>query len=180
MTTEIQNPASFALLSGLLRAACRDAELKGTLIPADAEAAQRTIRAVAAVTSDPDTQGSVCIPWADVEAREPQAAKGLGILRELGLIGDPGSPAPWALDAAGRLYAARFFDEERRLAESLAARAKSLTGEAAPTPEALTLVGKMCEALGTDEAQSAAVRGALEQRLLIVSGGPGTGRRRAS
>lgn len=176
MTTEIQNPASFALLSGLLRAACRDAELKGTLIPADAEAAQRTIRAVAAVTSDPDTQGSVCIPWADVEAREPQAAKGLGILRELGLIGDPGSPAPWALDAAGRLYPARFFDEERRLAESLAARAKSLTGEAAPTPEALTLVGKMCEALGTDEAQSAAVRGALEQRLLIVSGGPGTGK----
>ena len=27
MTTEMQNPASFALLSGLLRAACRDAEL---------------------------------------------------------------------------------------------------------------------------------------------------------
>lgn len=176
MMSEMQPPASEALLFGLLRAALREADARAPLSIEERAAAEATVRAVAAATSDPDTQGSVCVLWSDVEAREPRAAEGLRVLRRLELVGEPEGPAPWTLDAAGRLYAARFFDEERRLAESLARRAGRRSSEVAPTAEALALIDAMCRALGTDEAQAAAVRGALEKRLLIVSGGPGTGK----
>lgn len=176
MMFENQTPASKALLSGLLRAALREAESYAPLALDSRTAAEATVHAIAAATSNPDTQGSVCVLWSDVAAREPRAAEGLDVLRSLELVGEPEGPAPWVLDTAGRLYAARFFEEERRLAASLAHRAKTLAKEDAPTSEALALVDTMCRALGTDDAQASAVRGALEKRLLIVSGGPGTGK----
>ena len=80
-------------------------------------------------------------------------------------------PRPLVLDRRGRLYLARFRNAERRVSERLLALAKPLpgTGDIAPgLVDALFPPG--------DGAPRRAARTALERRLCVVTGGPGTGK----
>ncbi len=86
----------------------------------------------------------------------------------------PGAPVarPLVLDERDRLYLARYFTLERRLAEALRVRASS-TDE--PPRDLEARVARLFRGQDAPE-QQLAVRTAAQRRLLVVSGGPGTGK----
>lgn len=97
----------------------------------------------------------------------------------------PAEPRPLVLEpASGRLYLRRWWEHEAQLAEALLARAAlPAAGEAVDWSAALERAfppqegGDPAAAAGQAR-QAAAVRLALERRLAIVTGGPGTGKTR--
>ena len=75
---------------------------------------------------------------------------------------------PLVLDAAGRAYLRRYAGYERQLAAALMRRAQG------PCPDA---IAAPADALaGTDPEQRRAIEVALNQRLAVITGGPGTGK----
>lgn len=98
-----------------------------------------------------------------------------------GLVGTPDSPGalPLILDADDRLYLHRYFDDERRLALRLmraAGDSGSPAGSAARAIlDELFATNEARLAGGIDQQKRAALL-ALEKRLVIISGGPGTGK----
>jgi len=112
--------------------------------------------------------GHVCLPIAHrPERRRLQASP---------VLGEPGSYAPLIVDAAGRLYFAHhWFDEQ-----NLARRLTQLAGAALPQDAAR--VGQVLDSLfpasqgQQPDRQKQAAALAARQRLLVVSGGPGTGK----
>ncbi len=86
----------------------------------------------------------------------------------------PGS-APLVLDGGDRLYLHRYFDYERTLAQRLATMRAVRTVD---TKSLLALFNELFSSSDTNEPdwQKIAVALALRQQLLIVSGGPGTGK----
>jgi len=89
-------------------------------------------------------------------------------LPELAIVGDDAAWTPLVWDGR-RLYLRRYRDYERRVADDLRRRAAF----SAP------LDGACAERLATalpDAGQRAAARIALERRLCLISGGPGTGK----
>ena len=98
-----------------------------------------------------------------------------------GLVGTPDAPGamPLILDAGDRLYLHRYFDDERRLARRLmvAAAAPSVPSGAA----AIAMLNELFAAnesrlAGAVDQQKRAAKLALARRLVIISGGPGTGK----
>ncbi len=103
----------------------------------------------------------------------PDFATWQALLEESPAVAGPTvtEPRPLVLDRRGRLYLARFRNAERRVSERLLALAKPLpgTGDIAPgLVDALFPPG--------DGAPRRAARTALERRLCVVTGGPGTGK----
>lgn len=112
--------------------------------------------------------GHVCLPLAHrPEYRRLQASP---------LLGRPGQYAPLILDHAGRLYFARHWFDEQILAQKLS----QLAADRQP-PDPLR-AGPILDSLfppGADsqpDRQKLAAALAACQRLLVVSGGPGTGK----
>ena len=155
------------------------------------------MRAVTSAFAGADDRGSVCVRLFDVARRmglevgdneETYDADIRAHLEELARWGlaAAGAPAegarplaPLVLDEgagglASRLYFARFFAEEQRLAAALV-RIASKPPRTLPEATA-ALVEKLTGALHADELQTKAVRLALENRLAVISGGPGTGK----
>ena len=133
------------------------------------------LRRAAFAISQAVQAGHVCLDLAelgDAATLEPE-------LRASGLVGsadDPGA-MPLVLDDDGRLYLHRQFAQERALARELAARA---TGAPAPVGAAARralreLFGEPAGEFAADGQRLAAAL-ALQRRLLVVSGGPGTGK----
>lgn len=140
--------------------------------------------AAARATSLATASGHVCTYLADVVAAgekldEPSLRKSL---LESGMVGTPEAPDthPLILDDDGRLYLHRYFDYERRLAQRLM--------QAAPTTLA-AVIGERVQTLlhhlfaanaqrlgKRPDWQRIATALALERRLTIISGGPGTGK----
>jgi exodeoxyribonuclease V alpha subunit len=89
-------------------------------------------------------------------------------LAALAIVGDDDAWTPLVQDGS-RLYLRRYRDYERRVALDLRARA----GHAAPLGTALAA---RLDAVFPDAGQRAAAQIALERRLCLVSGGPGTGK----
>ncbi len=97
----------------------------------------------------------------------------------------PSEPRPLVLEAAtGRLYLRRWWEHEAVLAQALLARASlPATGEAVDWSAALErafppVAGGDQAAAAGQARQAAAVRLALERRLAVITGGPGTGKTR--
>lgn len=113
--------------------------------------------------------GHVCLPLAQRPERKA--------LRASALVGPPGAYAPLILDEAGRLYFARHWFDEARLAARL-----SVLAEPGPAPDAESLrrmldalFGAAGDATAPDRQKLAAAL-AARQRLMVISGGPGTGK----
>ncbi|TAH45958.1 MAG: exodeoxyribonuclease V subunit alpha, partial [Betaproteobacteria bacterium] len=112
----------------------------------------------------------------------------VGVLRarllRSGLVAGEGQAAgrssahPMVLDAGDRLYLRRYFDLECRLAAALAARAQASTGQ--PVGDGVApLLGSLFpprDAAAGPDWQKLAVALALNRRLTVISGGPGTGK----
>lgn len=88
-------------------------------------------------------------------------------------VGDEGEPRPFVLDERGRLYLAREYEAESRLAEHVAARSAAPDFELDPTWTEDVIARLAGEG---DPAAAEALRIGLTRPLSIVTGGPGTGK----
>ncbi|WP_010092762.1 AAA family ATPase, partial [Burkholderia ubonensis] len=111
-------------------------------------------------------------PLADVRAA--LAASGVTAFGAL----ERGEERPLIVDRHDRLYLARYFAYERRLAEALVAQAGAVAADDAPPPDVLRerLARYFGPATGETDWQRVAAIVALTGRVTIVSGGPGTGK----
>lgn len=147
--------------------------------PASARWAGRAAFAVSRATS----QGHVCVSLEELAERfDATVPEVRASLLASGVACDGEGPAadllPLVIDSEQRVYLARYFDYERRLARALVGRMKPAS--AALDPDALKAsVGQYFDATakitGIDWQQVAALV-ALSGKLTIVSGGPGTGK----
>ncbi|MCC8401524.1 exodeoxyribonuclease V subunit alpha [Paraburkholderia sp. MMS20-SJTN17] len=133
-------------------------------------------------------EGHVCVPLATLARRfDASSAEVRAALLASGMASDGAAGAaalrPLVIDGQGRLYLARYYDYERRLAQALVAHATNegriAKAEAETDPAALR--ERLLRYFGPpkdddiDWQRVAAVM-ALSGRLTIVSGGPGTGK----
>ncbi|HMO47925.1 MAG TPA: exodeoxyribonuclease V subunit alpha [Rubrivivax sp.] len=166
-----------ALAEGFACQAERWAHAQG----ADALAARR-LREAARALSLAIGAGHVCLPLADLAA-ELADSPGSGELRRLllasGVVGTPQTAGgqPLVLDDEQRLYLRRHFDYEQRLARRLVRAAGA--APALPDAAASQRLRALFQGSGKDPGpdwQKLAAALALRQRLVIISGGPGTGK----
>lgn len=135
--------------------------------PELAEALHRAARAASLATS----AGHACVLPQELAAAGCDAT----VLRRSRLVGE-GSPAtPLVLDGAGRLYLHRYWDHERRLAAHLAALDRDVPLGTRAARDAV-LDRLFPPQPGRDDAQREAAARALERRLTVISGGPGSGK----
>ncbi|MCM8565091.1 exodeoxyribonuclease V subunit alpha [Thauera linaloolentis] len=98
-----------------------------------------------------------------------------GVVVDAALAAGGVSAHPLVLDAGGRLYLRRHFDQERALAAALVARARC--PETAPEdPPALLDTLFPPRSASLPDWQKLAVVLAMQGRLTVISGGPGTGK----
>ena len=142
--------------------------------------AQRAAFAVSRAT----TQGHVCIALDALAQRYGETAgKVHTALLASGVVCDGQEAAadllPLVIDSSRRIYLARYFDYERRLARALVERAQ-VAADAPDPAELKARVGRyFAEPKNDDDHidwQRVAALVALSGRLTIVSGGPGTGK----
>ncbi|MDR8398067.1 AAA family ATPase [Paraburkholderia sp. USG1] len=157
---------------------------------ASAEAVKWAARGAFAA-SRATAEGHVCVPLALLARRfEASSAEVRAALFASGMASDGSQSAaalrPLVVDGQGRLYLARYYDYERRLARALVAHAGAgVSSRAALGAEAggnaQTLHERLLRYFGTPKDnevdwQRVAVVMALSGQLTIVSGGPGTGK----
>ncbi|MBM4267535.1 MAG: exodeoxyribonuclease V subunit alpha, partial [Deltaproteobacteria bacterium] len=107
--------------------------------------------------------------------RAPALEPWLEALRRSDAVGEPGAFRPLILTAAGRLYLHRYFEYERRLAESL--RSRTAGPAVALDRKVLARTWKAIEnEVPLAPAQRRAAEAALELPLAVISGGAGTGK----
>jgi exodeoxyribonuclease V alpha subunit len=171
-----------ALAEGLAQHIQRWALMRG----ADAAAAQLAARAARAL-SLAISAGHVCLPLAELHAAQAEDGATPGDpdtlrarLLASAVVGTPEAPAalPLLLDGEGRLYLQRHFDYEVRLAQRLMAAAATPPQpiDAAAGAQLHALFGDAGAAPAAVDWQKIAAALALRQRLLVISGGPGTGK----
>ncbi|MGB4466557.1 MAG: AAA family ATPase, partial [Azovibrio sp.] len=93
-----------------------------------------------------------------------------------GVAGPPGAATPLILDGSARLYLARYFDAETRLARALLQLHHRLPPPPGAAARALLQALFPTRRAGEPDWQQLAVALALCRRLTIISGGPGTGK----
>ena len=131
------------------------------------------------------SEGDVCLPLAQLAQDEAIACTPAGLRAKLlesrvTALAEPLPPGdcahPLVLDADDRLYLRRFFDLEQRLAAALVMRARA-PAQAVP-PALRTMLDKLFKPRSTSgpDWQKLAVALALQGRLTVISGGPGTGK----
>jgi len=93
-----------------------------------------------------------------------------------GVAGPPGAATPLILDGSARLYLARYFDAETRLARALLQLHHRLPPPPGAAARALLQALFPTRRAGEPDWQQLAVALALCRHLTIISGGPGTGK----
>lgn len=150
------------------------AESGGTLDRASRSALERAAYHTSLAVSSGDT----CLPLAALASAGTDDREALrASLLASGMVAPSHTPgnAPLVLDGGDRLYLHRYFDYERTLARRLASMR---TIRPVDTESLHPLFDKLFSAGNGSEPdwQKIAVALALRQQLLIVSGGPGTGK----
>lgn len=149
-------------------------------------------RRAAFAASRATAAGHVCVSLARVAERYGDTVDAAtAALRASGVVSDGSEDTaalrPLVVDGDGRLYLARYYDDERRLAAAVVAHAAALAdpdGRNAPlVPEddPAQLEARLRRFFGPPDAaevdwQRAAAALSLSGRLTVVSGGPGTGK----
>jgi exodeoxyribonuclease V alpha subunit len=131
----------------------------------------------AALTSAAVRDGHVCWPLDAVESLGlPQPPQWRQRLLATAVVGEPGEIAPLILDQHNRLYLYRFHCCEDMLAQKILARAAR--NRSLDTAQAQPLLARLFPPRAGNEPdlQQAAAALALLKPLVIISGGPGTGK----
>jgi len=137
---------------------------------------RRAALEVSLATSD----GHVCIMLSEIAyASNQDASDRRQLLLASCVVGTPDAPGamPLILDDDGRIYLHRYFDYERRLASRLIAAKSGIN--IIDTSSVKTLLDALFESKPKSDRtdwQKIAAALALQQRLTIISGGPGTGK----
>ncbi len=139
------------------------------------------LRLAATLTSMAVGGGHVCLPLEYGVKVLPAVADLLPPLQKwrkkllaTRLVGHPGEDTPLILDEKNRLYFYRYYQYEEIIASSLARRAaKNLQYDA---KRAANLLSSLFPDSGPEDDQKNAVTLALQKPLVIISGGPGTGK----
>ncbi|HVZ46875.1 MAG TPA: exodeoxyribonuclease V subunit alpha [Ramlibacter sp.] len=147
-----------------------------------AKAHEDVARAVARELSLATSRGHVCITLEELVAADAQLAPSQALrecLLASGVAGTSQAPRafPIVVDDDGRVYLHRYFDYERRLARRLAAAARMPARE--PGSAARELLGTLfaaSSATSETDWQKIAAALALRNGLVVISGGPGTGK----
>jgi exodeoxyribonuclease V alpha subunit len=143
----------------------------------------------ASAMSRATAQGHVCLPLAALarrhdarfdEVRDALLASGVACLVRSGARAEAADLLPLVIDEDGRLYLARYFDYERRLARALVERSRDARMPVSQADIAQQ-AGRIARYFGPPadddiDWQRVAAFVALAGRLTIVSGGPGTGK----
>jgi exodeoxyribonuclease V alpha subunit len=143
------------------------------------EALARWAGAVSAAEGEGHTALSI-----DEAARFGVDPATLGALDEAsaaGWVGDGGTPTPFVLEGAARLYLWRYWQAERTVAQAVATLAKDalpVDGPAGAPSEADIDALFDGAGDGRDAAQREAVQRCADARLFVLTGGPGTGKTR--
>ncbi|MEA5097402.1 MAG: exodeoxyribonuclease V subunit alpha [Burkholderiaceae bacterium] len=136
----------------------------------------RIAREVSLATSE----GHVCVMLSDLAQQSPNldGENMRRLLLSSGVVGTPEAPdtRPLILDEDGRIYLHRYFDYERRLARRLLTAATP--AEIVPRHMKLRLDELFARHEDEDapDWQKIAAALALQRKLTIISGGPGTGK----
>ncbi len=148
-----------------------------------------TVALTAALLSHQRGRGHACVHPGEWAARPfpaesptplpalPELAAWERALEASPLVSDGAALAPLVRDAAGRLYLSRYFHAEQRLARRLAERLAGAT--AAIDGRALAPIFRALfppPADGAIDRQAVAAAAALASAVVLVSGGPGTGK----
>ena len=147
---------------------------------------QPEVALAAALASERTRHGHPCLVLAEAAGRDwPPAGAGAMRLPDLApwieavetspIVARPGDAEqrPLVLDRQGRLYLARFWTAE----QAVAAQLRRLADGADHEPDALeAALDRLFPDAAPDERPRAAARTALQRRLCVVSGGPGTGK----
>ena len=153
-----------------------------------APAAVTWARRAAFAASRATGAGHVCVSLARLAERYGDTLEAVtAVLRASGVVSDGSEDAaalrPLVVDADGRLYLARYYDDERRLAAAVVGHAGVLAGTNARNApgDAVMLEARLARFFGAPDAsevdwQRAAAALSLSGRLTVVSGGPGTGK----
>lgn len=127
--------------------------------------------------------GSDTPPGAEADAavrleRLRGALRASGVVAGVAQAAGGASAHPLVLDDEDRLYLRRHFDQERGLAAALVARAQPAETVEAPGAEQRALLDSLFppRAAAAPDWQKLAVALALQGRLTVISGGPGTGK----
>jgi exodeoxyribonuclease V alpha subunit len=117
------------------------------------------------------------LPWPDPEDWEALLAASPGVRHTQQPAGDVTLPLVWD---GSRLYLERYWRYEQRVAENFLRGAESNGGLTAASPELDTVLDTFFgpEDPSSPDLQREAVRQALTSRLVVVAGGPGTGKTR--
>lgn len=99
-------------------------------------------------------------------------------LRATSVVGRPNDFTPLVLDDHGRLYLHRYWRYESHLAQAIHDRAKVLLLAADPTKLSQGLERLFPAASDADLSQRLAAATALQRKLSVITGGPGTGKTR--
>lgn len=144
-------------------------------------AAVRWARRAAFAASRATSAGHVCVSLQRLAQRYDEPFDAVtAALRSSGVVSAGGrqfaAQTPLVVDEAGRLYLARYYDDERRLAAAVVAHATL-----ARDTDAAGLAARLERFFGPPDAgevdwQRAAAALSLSSRLTVVSGGPGTGK----
>jgi len=170
--------AAQALADGLAR------QIEGWALARSGDAAVARLAAHAArQLSLATSEGHVCLPLralCDAAETRGDIATLRGRLRASGVVGsgEPGDALPLILDADDRLYLHRHFDQERRLAQGLhrAATAPPSAVDAAARALLRQLFDDGAAQPQAPDWQQVAAALALQRKLVVISGGPGTGK----
>ena len=156
-----------------------------------AESRSPVLLLAAALVSRAAGQGHLCLPldtvsdiplFPELEGDGPRLPTTASLRRELmvtGVVGVPGEIAPLILDGENRLYLHRFLSYEELIASDLRQRGREIIG--IDIPRARRMLARIFphdhgNRHHGDNQQMMAAAAALCKRLLIISGGPGTGK----
>ncbi len=139
------------------------------------------LRLATTLTSMAVGGGHVCLPLKYAQRVLPAVAELIPALEEwrkklfaTPLVARPGEIAPLLLDEKNRLYFYRYYKYEEIIAEKLGRRAEK--GLEYDPARAASLLSSLFPGSGREDEQKNAVALALQKPLVIISGGPGTGK----
>ena len=175
MQPNVRDPAQ-ALADGL----ATQIERWSLVRSGDAAAARLAARA-ALELSLATSEGHVCLPLRALhDAADGDTATLRSRLLASGVVGsgEPGDALPLILDRDDRLYLHRHFDQEQRLALRLHRATMAALSEVDGNTRALLrqLFASDAAARPAPDWQQVAAALALRRKLLVISGGPGTGK----
>ncbi len=183
LAERLPEPADFGL--ALAEGFARRIGMLSRRLGASSDAARWAARAAFAA-SRATAAGHVCIALGALAQRYDTTLEAVRAeLAASGVVASGraarGADSPLVVDADGRLYLARYFDYETRLADALVmhARAASAVSAGLPPPEQLRASLERfftAPAAGEIDWQRVAAAVALGGSVTIVSGGPGTGK----